>query len=341
MAESLEPRVETYIATRIAGARNVRVSNLNRIAGGASRETFRFLLSYDDDSGPVERKLILRRDMPSSLIDTIRKVEYEAYRAFANTKVPVPEMLWLEEDVDHLGLPFFIAEEIAGFQADTGLLQTDAYRDQRASIGRQKWALLGEIAQIDPQAIGYHALFDPPAPQDVWHIQLDYWAGVLDNDAIRPEPVIRAVIRWMRRNPPPPPPKLSVVHGDYRTGNFLYDREGNVRAILDWEMTHIGDPLEDIGWSLNRLWCFAKDDLRGGLLRREEAITAWESTSGMTVDPVAMHWWELFASVKGQGIWVSAGENAINAQAKELIHFGTAWSCMNSQDRDALELMGR
>jgi aminoglycoside phosphotransferase (APT) family kinase protein len=117
---------------------------------------------------------------------------------------------------------------------------------------------------------------------------------------------MRAAIRWMRRNPPPPAQKIAVVHGDYRTGNFLFDEEGRIRGILDWEMSHLGDPLEDLGWSLNRVWCWAQDERRGGLVDRVRAITIWEKASGLKADPAALHWWELFATIKGQAIWVSS-----------------------------------
>ncbi len=338
----LEPLIERYIARHLPGAAGIRVSGLERIAGGASRETFRLLLDYADQDGqPVSRRLILRRDLPSSLLESERRIEFGAYRAFLDTPVPVPEMLWLEEDVSILGHPFFIAEEISGFTADPAEFFTADYDHLRGTIGARKWEMLGQVAAQDPERIGYHALFDPPALEDVWRIQLDYWEGVLDEDAIRVEPILRAMIRWMRRNPPPPPLKLSVVHGDFRSGNFLYDREGGIRALLDWEMTHLGDPMEDLGWSFNRIWCFEKNELRGGLLHRDDAIAAWERGSGMKVDPQALHWWEMLASVKGQGLWVSAGNNAIHGGSREMIHFGTAWNAMNSQDRAVLELMGR
>src|SRR5271154_7096987 len=116
MATLTEDRIAAYIATRLPDARNVTIDSLAQIPGGASRETYRFVLSYDQAEGHVERRLILRRDPPASLIDTERQIEYAAYRAFFATSVPVPEMLWLEQDPVHLDHPFFIAAEISGFE---------------------------------------------------------------------------------------------------------------------------------------------------------------------------------------------------------------------------------
>ena len=76
--------------------------------------------------------------------------------------------------------------------------------------------------------------------------------GHVDRNELEPQPIIRAAIRWLRANPPPPPERVSVVHGDYRVGNFLYTKEG-IHGIVDWEMAHLGDPLEDLAWSFMEL----------------------------------------------------------------------------------------
>jgi aminoglycoside phosphotransferase (APT) family kinase protein len=342
MSELTEGRIATYIASRLPGARDVAIDNLFRISGGASRETYRMRLRYRAaDGAAVERPLIMRRDPPASLIDTAREIEFAAYRAFYGSAVPVPEMLWLEEDPAHLDYPFFIAQEIAGFEAAPGTILTEPYVQHRATYGQRKWTILGEIAKADPDALGLVGVMAKVAPDETWRRELDYWEGVLDEDEIEPQPIIRAAIRWLRANPPPPAQKISVVHGDYRTGNFLYDKEGGIHAILDWEMSHLGDPLEDLAWSLNRIWCWGGDDLRGALLPREEAIAIWETASGLKAEPASLHWWELFNCVKGQGIWVSSAKAWTDGQTRDPILIVSSWRLLNSQDRAALELMGR
>jgi aminoglycoside phosphotransferase (APT) family kinase protein len=342
MAELTEARIAAYIAGRLPGARDVTIDRLFRISGGASRETYRMWLRYlAEDGSVVERPLILRRDPPDSLIDTERVIEFSAYRAFHGSAVPVPEMLWLEEDPGPLDFPFFIAEELAGFEAGPMAILAEPYVRHREKIGRRKWSILGEIAKADPEALGLTTVMAPVAPEACWRRELDYWEGVLDEDEISPQPIIRAAIRWLRANPPPPAQKISVVHGDYRTGNFLYDTEGEIHGVLDWEMSHLGDPLEDLGWTLNRIWCWGQDDLRGALLPHEAAIAVWEQASGLKADPAALHWWELFNCVKGQGIWVSSAKAWSDGQNRDPILIVSSWRLLNSQDRAALELMGR
>ncbi|MES2897581.1 MAG: phosphotransferase family protein [Pseudomonadota bacterium] len=341
MASPLEPRLAAYIAGRMPGVAEVAVDSLTRISGGASRETYRFRLSWRDGEGrALERKLILRRDPPASLIDTERRIEFEAYRAFFGSVVPVPEMLWLEEADAALDHPFFIAEEIAGFQASPGLLWAEPYVANLDALAQRKWTILGEIAKADPADVGLDQVMEPVAPDACWNRELSYWEGVLDEDEAEPLPIIRAAIRWLRANPPPPPRKVGVVHGDYRTGNFLYDEQGVIHGVLDWEMAHLGDPLEDLGWSLNPVWSFGRG-LAGGLVPREKAIAIWEAASGMAADPAALHWWELFNCVKGQAIWVSSARAWIDGGNREPIMAYPPWALQNAQDRAALKVMSR
>jgi len=340
VSHPLEPRLAEYIAGRLPSASEVAVSALERISGGASRETYRFQLSYREAGQAYDRKLILRRDPPASLIDTERRVEFEAYRAFHGSAVPVPRMLWLEEADDALDHPFFIAEELTGFQASPQLLFAGGYEGVLPNVARRKWTILGEIARADPQAMGLTSVMEPPALDAAWRRELDHWEAIFDSDEAEPQPIARAAIRWLRANPPPPAQKLSVVHGDYRTGNFLYDEAGEIHGVLDWEMAHLGDPLEDLAWGFNPIWEFGRG-LAGGLVPKAQAIMFWEQASGLVADPVALHWWTLFNCVKGQGIWVGSARAFIDGGNREPIMVYPAWWLLNAQDRAILKVMGR
>ena len=337
---SLEARIADYIATKMPEASDIAVDRLARISGGASRETYRFSLSWREHGAAKSRALILRRDPPASLIDTERRIEFEAYRAFYRSAVPVPEMLWLEESSAPLDYPFFIAAEIEGFQAAPALLWTEPYVPSHEKLAERKWTILGEIAKADPVALGLTTVMPEVAPDACWSRELGYWEQVLDEDQTEPLPIIRAAIRWLRANPPPPPKSIAVVHGDYRTGNFLFDTAGEIHGVLDWEMAHLGDPLEDLGWSLNPVWSFGRN-LAGGLVSNALAVSVWERSSGLKADPGALHWWTLFNCVKGQAIWVSSAKAWIDGGNREPIMVYPPWALQNAQDRAALKVMGR
>lgn len=286
----------------------VAVENLARIPGGASRETYKF----DAVTKTGRKGMILRRDPPDSLIDTDRRVEYLAYESFHPLGIPTPEPIRLEEGVTALERPFFLMSRIDGGAAASPFTP-DAYGEHAGAIGQQFFTLLGRIAAADPAALPISKVCETPAPDACWSRELAHWERELDKDELHPQPIARAAIRWLRRNPPPPAQKISVVHGDYRSGNFMHDGAGKIIAILDWEMAHLGDPLEDLGWAIDPLWSHFEDVENGGraagLLPRAEAVAVWETTSGLKADPKALVWWELFNSFKGLVIWVSAAKS--------------------------------
>lgn len=303
ITKELEDRIVRYLAHRMPEAGRVSVIAISRIHGGASRETFR--VRIDAERGG-ERGLIFRRDPISTLIETEREVEFAAYRSFMGSAVPVPGALFLEPELEWMERPFFVMEEIEGCTAGS-ILAGDPYGPHRAKIGAQFFTILGHIAKRDAATSELAKHVPAVKADEAWKVELAKWEKVVDEDELEPQPVVRAAIRWMRRNPPPPAQKISVVHGDYRTGNFLFDGTGTIRAVLDWEMAHVGDPLEDLAWALDPLWSTDRAH-PGGMLKREDAIAIWEKASGLKTDPKALAWWSMFASFKGAAIWISSAK---------------------------------
>ncbi|MEQ8859679.1 MAG: phosphotransferase family protein [Pseudomonadales bacterium] len=323
--QALGERFAAYLSGR--WGEPVALLGIERIPGGASRETYRVALR----TGAGERGVILRRDPKSSLIDTERSLEYRTYEAVYAAGFPVPEPLILEEDPGHLERPFSVMAEIGGCESAVAALADPAYADQRPRIGEGLWTLMGRLAAMDVTALGVSEFMD--LPEHPAARELDYWAGVIDSDALHPQPVAQAAIRWLRRHLPPPGPRLALVHGDFRSGNFLFDGQGVIHGVLDWEMAHVGDPLEDLAWSMDPLWAWPERTLAGGLLPRETAMACWERASGFTVDRAAFRWWQVFASVKGLAIWISSTEDFANGEAKEPILAVAGWLMTDRQNR--------
>ncbi len=339
MIDDISGRLAAYLSEKL-GARDLTVSGLSRIPGGASRETYRFRARYWSMGKALDRALILRRDPPASLIETERSTEYRAYEAFHKLGLPVPEPIALELDGKALDRPFFIMEEITDCQAG-GILGPDPYGSHREKIGQQFFANLGRIAGADPKAIGLADFDGPRDAGDCWRHEVARWEKVIDEDEREPQPVVRAAIRWLKRNPPPPAQKICVVHGDYRNGNFLYDASGEIRAILDWEMAHLGDPLEDLGWAIDPLWSSGDFSRPGGMIARAEAIRIWEEASGLKADPKALHWWEIFASVKGAAIWISAACEYAEGRNTDPVNAFSGWFCLAFHNKILAERVGK
>lgn len=283
---------------------SVAIGHCHRIHGGASRETY----SIDATVNGVPRGLILRRDPADSLIDTERALEVAAYRSFEGSPVPVPTMISLVESNDLLGAPFFVMDRIDGGETASPS-QPQPFGEHRDTVGRQFFGHLGAIHAPDPLSTPLAGVVDAPALDTCWSRELDYWEGVINADELEPQPVGRAAIRALRRNPPPPAARLSIVHGDYRNGNYLHDGKGKIIAILDWEMAHIGDAHEDLGWAMDPMWAMKDEVLAAGFIPREEAIRAWEATSGQRFNPESYRWWSLFSHLKGLAIWISSAKS--------------------------------
>ena len=309
----------------------VAVTDIQKIYGGASRETYRMQLDVDGESKGV----ILRRDPPSSLIDTERELEYGAYARIFGTDIPVPEPLFLENDARYLEQAFSIMAAIDGCQTDVGALP----QDERELLGKEKYAILGRLAAHDPIELGFDELMAVPALDKCAEEQLSYWESVIVQDEMHPQPIARAAIRWLRRHLPPAALKLSVVHGDYRTGNYLFNTDGRITAILDWEMCHLGDPLEDLAWSMDPLWRGTEKHLAGRLVPDDAAIQIWKEASGLDYDEEAFQWWRIFASLKALAIWISSSEDHEHGEGKDSILAVAGWIMTDRQNRILLDYL--
>jgi aminoglycoside phosphotransferase (APT) family kinase protein len=287
----------------VLGAKHIHVSGIKRYHGGASRETYG--LDIEVDGNPIG--IIVRRDPADSLIDTERATEYAALASFASSGVPVPKLICLNEASDCLGAPFFVMERVDGGEAGSPF-DPASFAPHRDSVGRHFFDILGRIHARDAAESALGALLGMADPDTLWSRELDYWAKEIETNALEPQPIGLAAVRFLRRTPPPPPRQQTIVHGDYRIGNFLHDGSGQIAAVLDWEMAHIGDPHEDLAWALDPLWNIVDPALATGLIPRAEAIEIWERSSGLRFDPDTFRWWEMFATIKGLGIWLSAAK---------------------------------
>ncbi|TVV73343.1 phosphotransferase family protein [Sphingomonas solaris] len=307
----MEDRIAAYLAHRMPDARGIAVDDLSRIAGGSSQETFRFRAVWDEGDGPAERRLILRRAPPAGLVVAERDVEFSVYRALADSGVPVPRVYFMEMDDAWLERPFFIMAMAPG-KPGHFWTSTDPFEGQAHEVGQRFWRHLGTLAAQDHAALGLTDLRNGTLGDGFWSAELRHWEALLDEHEAMTEPAVRGAIRWLRANPPSSPARPAIVHGDYRVGNFLFTPDGAISAVLDWEMCHVGDPLEDVAWAIDPMWTIESQ------FPLEDGLAAWETESGIAVDRVALDWWRLFACVKACAIWTTAAASFAAGRSRDM-----------------------
>jgi aminoglycoside phosphotransferase (APT) family kinase protein len=305
----LEQRIARYLSSRIPDAADISVSNLYRIPGGQSRETWSFDAAWRQNGAQVQRGFILRRDPDASVLQTDREAEFRVMQAVHGRGVPIPEVLWMEQDATLLDRPFALMERLDGCEASPQkVLMDGAFIGGRARMAAEFAEILARIHAIDWRAAGLGFL-GAPAAESCGLTELEKWEAIVARESLEPQPVLRAAFRWLRRHPPKPAQRVVLVHADYRTGNFLAAPTGEIVGILDWEMTHLGDPLEDIGWSCIRPWRWMGTEHIGGLLDRADFYRMYEAASGITVDDESVRFWEVLGNVKLAAIFLTGGRS--------------------------------
>jgi aminoglycoside phosphotransferase (APT) family kinase protein len=284
---------------------------LTPIPGGASRETW-----LVEARG---RHWALRRDPKGSVSLVPMEGEFALISRVARSGVPVPEQLALEPDGGRFGSPGVLMSFVEGTSVAPRVLRKPAYELARERLPAQLGEALARIHSIGPSDLDGVL---PAAPADPALGQIEEWERQLDEIG-EPLPAVELGLRWLRANlPRAAEPRL--VHGDFRLGNFIVDGNG-LAAVIDWELAHLGDPAEDIGWLCIRSWRFGNDDLPVAGLGQLDAFTsAYEAAGGPPVDRERVRYWEVFGNVKWAVICTRQAHDHLNGvrRSHELASLG-------------------
>jgi len=263
----------------------VRIQGLRRCSGGASRETW----ALDAlDGGQHVHPLVLRRDPSGQPGATGRGIESAVLAAAERAGVPAPSVRALLDPDDGLGAGFLM-DRIDGETIPRRILREEIFAAARPRLAAQCGAIAAKIHAVDPASL-------PELPVMGAREQLDQQRALLDGFD-EPHPALELGLRWLdERVPKAAEPAL--VHGDFRNGNFVIGPDG-IRAVLDWELAHLGDPIEDLGWLCVKSWRFGNTDLiAGGFGSLDELIAAYADTSGTAISEDAVRFWVVLGTVK-------------------------------------------
>lgn len=241
--------------------------------------------------------MILRRDPPSAPAAGGRSGEFELLKRAGPAGVPVPSAWWVDSKGDALGSPGFVMDHVEGETIARRILRDEEFGVARGVMAEQLGEIAARIHSIDTKDLrGIGGIVSTEQPSsDPATSALEQYRGILDSLGER-HPAFELAMRWLSKRIPPAN-RICLVHGDFRIGNFIVGSEG-VRAVLDWELAHVGDPWEDLGWLCVRSWRFGGPGEVGGFGEREDLYRSYEKASGVAVDEEAVRWWEAFGNLK-------------------------------------------
>jgi len=324
------------------GYRDVEISGVSRMSGGASKEQFAFRIVHA--ACPQGERLILRMDPLECIAQTCRGREIQLHHALG-TVMPVAPARMVDADGDILGQPGSILEFVSGVTEPS-----DSKGKGVSGMGSRfdAWApkLAPQFVNAFVTTHGFDwrtadlSLFAVPqvgtTQAALW--QINAWARLWWNALVEPVPMVTYTERWLRENMPVCD-KVVVVHCDLRIGNFMFEEpSGKFTAVLDWELGHLGDYHEDISWAIQRLFGTWSDDgkfLVSGLLPRDDFLEQYQRLSGNIIDPVKLRYYEILnaykCAVMDLGQAIRAAQESNNHQDLVLTWLGSAGSVFLDQ----------
>jgi len=279
------------------------VGNVRRMGGGASKEQFLFTLDRDGE----ETTYVLRMDPTEAITETDRAREFEVLNAVASI-VPVPTPFWIDREAKYFPREAVVMEYIRGVTKPSNTegvkvsgLGTHLGSPLRDELKQQFLDHLIAIHNFEWRDANLEYFQSPDADsQQAARWQVEYFAELRRQDDVEHAPITALTESWLRNNLPNCESPV-LVHGDYRTGNFLYDEDTlKITALLDWELAYLGDFHDDLAWVIQRVFGTLEDGVfrAGDLFEREEFLNAYASQSGRTINPETLHFYEVFAAYK-------------------------------------------
>ena len=275
-----EPHLLDEVLNRVFGPVELTPTNIQRLSAGASSGIWSF-----DLPGLPPGGYILRVSSPSANRVPI-STEAAAMEVAGAAGVPVPAVLHHSESLEPFGAPYMLMERVEGESLARHILRDDEYSPARKVFADQCGRILGRLRKADPVVV--------PGLDD--ERQLERWEAIF-RMLETPVATFEWAFRYLQVNRPEPSGRSTLVHGDFRLGNMIVGPEG-IRAVLDWELVHLGEPLEDLGWLCARPWRFRGPNPVGGMGDYGELLDAYGEECGITVDPEELRWWEVFATLR-------------------------------------------
>ncbi|WP_246525031.1 phosphotransferase family protein [Sphingobium phenoxybenzoativorans] len=283
------------------------------LQGGASKLQMAFDLDWQPPGARDRQvtRMVLRMEPPASIVETSRAREFEVLQLVKDA-VPVPPCFWVDIEGSHLPFPALIYGFVEGTTKPTARISqtvsgigTNFGPELRAVLAEQFVANLVAVHTIDEARLAQLQHFDAAEVGSNSAIirQINGWRRIWEEDRFEDSPLIEVIAEWLIENAPTLD-RVSLVHGDFRTGNFLFSETSEkITAWLDWELAALGDRHQDLSWVTgSHFGHYAEDGktfLACGLMPVDEFLPRYEQLSGLTVDPKKLQFFRIFNDFQG------------------------------------------
>jgi aminoglycoside phosphotransferase (APT) family kinase protein len=286
MNEMIEAELGRCVASWYPGATGV--AGAEKLSGGASQETWSFdILHPDGNIGAILRRAPTGYGASPSRAAGL-DAEATLMQLAHDAGLPSPKVMHVLRPQDQLGTGF-VMQRIAGETIARKILRDAEFARARPLLARRLGEVAAGIHKLDASKLP--GLRRMSAATEIADLDREYrsfnW----------PRPVFELALRWLSERDPGPSDEVTLVHGDFRHGNLIIGPDG-LRAVLDWELAHLGDPMEDLGWICVNSWRFGEIDKPvGGFGSREDLFAGYEA-AGRRVDPDRVMFWEVMGTLR-------------------------------------------
>ena len=260
-----------------------KIKQLIPLTGGASADINRIVLANEDE-------LIVRRTLSQekSVMAIPKILEAKIQKVVKKNGAPVPDIIFEFSEGEEIG-EGYVMEAIPGETIPRKILRDDKFSTAREKLPFEIGKSLAKIHQTqleDLKALDQVTFSD--SLEKLFQVYLSF---------NQPQPVFDLSFKWLEAQELIDYGEV-LVHGDFRFGNFIISEE-NLESIIDWELAHIGNPMEDLGWLCVRSWRFGNVEKRvGGLGDIKDLIAGYESISDIKIDESQLDIWQLYGSLR-------------------------------------------
>lgn len=264
------------------------VEDAQRLSGGASMETWAFAVT----GGEGRREMILRRRSAPFDEATSRSTSLATEAALiaeaAKVGAPVAPLVRLCQPQDGLG-EAHITIRVPGEALGRKIVSDPKFETVRPQLARQCGQVVAQIHSMRGEGVPLKSA-DAPA-------ELERYEAVYRSSGAE-RPILELALQHLKKNPPPPMDPV-LLHGDFRNGNIMFDPELGVAAVLDWELSHWGDPAEDLSWICVNSWRFGRADKPvGGFGEYRDLLDGYAQAGGVEVPLSRVLYWQALGSLK-------------------------------------------